>query len=167
MSANNVGENHIMSYFHKEILSNAVYHNGKPLPFVPVEDANGILQTDDAELAAKLTDMAARRVGGIRVLTPEQYEELKKKPTVTVLVTETRYGNSGPRLIANSVPMSKASQQQVPAPPAVAPAAVQAAVEASRVQSAPVAAPLAPSKPPIATRKGKAAKAAVPTPTTV
>lgn len=156
-----------MSYFHKEILSNAVYHNGKPLPFVPVEDANGILQTDDTELAAKLTDMAARRVGGIRVLTQEQYEELKKKPTVKVQsVTETRYGNSGPRLIANSVPMSKASQQ-VPAQPAVAPESVKVAAAPSPVGSATDAASSAPSKPPIATRKGRAAKAPVQTPATV
>ncbi len=142
-------------YFHKEILANAVYHQGKPLLFTPVEDANGILQTDDAELAAKLTEMASRRVGGIQVLTRERYEELKKKPTVKLEVTETRYGNSGPRLIANSVPMSKASQ-----PVAAAPVPGQESVKAAGAPAPAVpvtaAASSVASKPKIASRKGRA-----------
>lgn len=56
------------SYFSKELPDSPIYINGQPYRF-------DFLATSDESLIRHLTNAAARRVGGVLVLTKQQYDE--------------------------------------------------------------------------------------------
>jgi hypothetical protein len=73
-----------MKYYLKNGIKNRVpYSDGVSIPFEPRSDGRGLLVLDENSEADKprIADVEkyiARKVGGISVLTQEQYEELKK-----------------------------------------------------------------------------------------
>ena len=71
-----------MEYFFKEIVSNpARLSDGREAPFEPVGGDNGILATDDQEVARMLDELIKARRGGVYRIDKDAYDEaLKKKP---------------------------------------------------------------------------------------
>lgn len=68
------------SYFRKEIVTTPLYFKtGGKVPFV-IYGEIGLLETDDTVLVQNLNIAVSRRMGGVTVITKEDYDELKKNP---------------------------------------------------------------------------------------
>lgn len=72
-----------MKHFLKSVLNNPVRIGGKTVKFIDLGDNLGGLVVDDtpgnAELLTGLADIVKSRRGGVREVTPDEYEETKKK----------------------------------------------------------------------------------------
>ena len=67
-------------YFVKEIVSNPIrLKSGRPVPWEEVGDDTGVISTNDPSLIEELESAAKRQVGGIRAVTLEEFEDVKKK----------------------------------------------------------------------------------------
>jgi hypothetical protein len=68
-------------YFHKELVSNPIIlKNGYAVQWESVGDDEGVIQTAKEDVAAMLKEFETARRGGVREITQEGYEQLKKKP---------------------------------------------------------------------------------------
>jgi hypothetical protein len=70
-----------MKTYLKEIVSRPIRDSkGMPIPFTPIGDDMGFLETNDPVLINGLNAMIREQRGGVREITsPEELEELKKK----------------------------------------------------------------------------------------
>lgn len=64
--------------FKKDFLQNIIHYNGQVLRFETVGPSTGVLRTEDDALIAFLNDLADHKRKGIRRLSAEQYEAIKK-----------------------------------------------------------------------------------------
>lgn len=112
-----------MRAFHKENLRNPIKHNGNAVPWEAVERNSGVRNLDesrDATLIALLDTEADKRRNGVRRISAEQYDGLKKN---TSLAKSTpHYDNVMPSIRLNDpesvVPKLRSPAQSVVAPPA-------------------------------------------------
>jgi hypothetical protein len=75
-----------MRCFVKELVSNPIrLPSGRPVPWEDVGDDTGVLSTNDPSLITELENAARRQVGGIRLVTAAEMEDVKKKSTVEEL----------------------------------------------------------------------------------
>ena len=69
-----------MKFFHKAILSNPVIlKSGRRVPWDSIGGDNGVIGVEQEELADELQELIKARRGGVREITSEEFEELKKK----------------------------------------------------------------------------------------
>jgi len=68
-------------YYRKELAANKIYirATGAPAPFEPIAGGDGILATDNPVYTEELDQAAAKGVGGVVVITEQEYQDAKKK----------------------------------------------------------------------------------------
>lgn len=68
------------AYFGKIIISNPIIGLPGKVPWIPIEDGNGVASVDDPDLIAALRDRCGRRIGGVREITREEFDKKKVIP---------------------------------------------------------------------------------------
>lgn len=71
-------------YYFKELYSNPLFLNrGVRAQFEPIGNDEGIMATNDPSLIFSMENAASRRIGGVRPITKEEYDQFKKKERPT------------------------------------------------------------------------------------